>query len=41
LIWKALNTSATPAMIIITPTTRTLATVAITTLPSATSPASK
>jgi len=31
--------SATPAMIIITPTTNTLATVAITTLPSAIKPA--
>jgi hypothetical protein len=39
LIWKALITSATPAMIIITPTMRTLATVAIATLPSAINPA--
>ncbi len=32
-------TSATPAMIIITPTSQTLATVAVVTLPSANNPA--
>ena len=35
LTWKALMTSATPAMIIMTPTTTTLATVALRMLPDA------